>query len=189
MPDTEFTVDRDTVIAFDRAYVASRDPQVAALWVGDLGSTNPDGSPQTNLQQPDRWNKAIELAKAGHIVDPGIDGIGGDPYFTMAQRAMLGVLSVQAAYTGVIIKTSLDLKDYPPFAPPAPPSQPSVDLVGPLLDASTGTYAASMLAQQLAKQGMLVNGTTTVHNGVTLSFKRIDGTMMGMGSTFLWVRA
>ena len=123
-------------VAFDLAYVASRDPRLRVVFNGYFGL------PGIAMPYTDRLNLCITLATGGMVVDPQIDADNGDPWGTMTTREQYGYTTVPAllqklpavflppgitvpgvpSYDPSLwqIKVSTNLADYPKFEDPAP---------------------------------------------------------------------
>lgn len=182
---TIFGVDEQIMKTFDLAWRAHVHPDVQKLHSGEWGATNPDGSPETPLRQPERFDAAVALAKAGRVVDISIDGDGGSPYLKMLQRTLTGVQSIEAAFTGVSIPTTLDPSALTPYptAPAPPPASATGDLVG--AHAYANIWFATQHAIDLAKAGVLPDGYLLAQDNMVLRFGISQGLM---GKAYLWER-
>ena len=120
---------------FNEAYWLSKPPAVRAI------RSVPTCSPE-------RWQAAMDLVKAGYIIDPDIEVSGLQPYETMYWRKYYGYTwipkfpdapswTLMPGITGLpgipydptnapkdSIKVSLDSADYPPYDPPRPITLP-----------------------------------------------------------------
>lgn len=182
MADTIFGIDAATVLAFDQAYIASRDPEVRKLHQGEAGQRNPDGTPQVPITPADRYALALQLAPT-HDVDWQIDALGSDPYFTMLQRQMGGV-QVFSYVRNTALKISINPADFPKFPDPIVVSSgPGSGLVGAL--AYGNVYFATQTAINQAKAGALPNGYVLTENGAQYRFQIVQELM---GASYTWVK-
>ena len=187
-----------TAQTFDAAYVASKDQRIQALFACTLGL--PCGPTQLALDPMTRFNRAGQLAQV-LVVDEQIDSLGGDPYLIMLERQQYGYTAVGAigqfvpfstppgvsapgipAYdpTGLAIKVSTSLADYPPFPVPVLQATAAAPYVGSY--AGNGFYFASQAAQST-----FANGQQYSQAGVTYVF--VVGNMGPFGKTYFWQKA
>ena len=157
-----FGFDADTIETFDRAFISSLDPRVAALHTGEVGMLDAAGQPTTALDPSTRFNLAYTLAKEGLFIDTWIDAYGSDPYLTNYNRIQEGILTITSAIGTATRPVSINPADYPPFSPPAPAPQV---MVGPL---EFGTlYQLTSTASGLYVGGQLKAGQPLTENGHT----------------------
>lgn len=183
MADTIFGIDAATVETFDRAYILSRDPEVQKLHSGEVGLTNPDGSPQVPLHPAERYALALELAPT-HDVYWQIDALGSDPYFSMMQLQMGGFTEIYSYLRNTPMKVSTNPADFPPY-PTEPVEVPptSTALVGAL--AYDNVYYATQTAINQAKAGTLINGQLIRQDGAIFRFQVSQGMM---GASYTWLK-
>lgn len=178
-----FGFDAATVTAFGKAYVASKPPEIQALFVGTAYAQGPEQAP---LDAATRYQMAMAAAKKGIsadgktaiIVDANIDAMGADPLLEQADRQEDGYTWVPSMiqpnvpvppgvnFPGVTpydpnnppagsIKVSTNIADYPAYVPPPAPSEPVTPVlyVGALIRANW--YALTVAAVAAFNAGSL----------------------------------
>lgn len=144
---TIFGFDAATVLAFDRAYVLSKDPRIQALFAGMLGF------PGNQMPAGTRYSTALELENSGLTVDRAIDAWGWDPYLTIVDRNALGA------------NLSLNPADYPPFAVPPPLPVEATGYVG--TQEAPGKFVLTPKASADLAAGKITAGELWEENGHT----------------------
>lgn len=136
MSDLIYGVPAATVNGFDAAYIASKDPQLQALWAKRIAGNVDGGSLIAEAEALARSGDALVLGEC--------DAWGETPYFFMATKKIAGyawwpnmMQPVPGSPSGFsdpnvrppgALRVSIDPADFPPFNPPVitPPAAPSL---------------------------------------------------------------